>query len=84
VFPFLAIAQLLPIGFAGIGGHQLVAVALFQAFSLEASGVATVSLVQGLVSLILNTVVGVFFFQTSAHQVKAILQRPDATAAALD
>lgn len=84
VFPFLAIAQLLPIGFAGIGGHQLVAVALFQAFSLEASGVATVSLVQGLVSLILNTVVGVFFLQTSAHQVKAILQRPEATAAALD
>ena len=75
VFPFLAIAQLLPIGFGGIGGHQLVAVALFQAFSLDARGVATVSLVAGVVPLVLNAAVGVFFLHTSAGQVKAILQR---------
>jgi uncharacterized membrane protein YbhN (UPF0104 family) len=75
VFPFLAIAQLLPIGFGGIGGHQLVAIALFQAFSLEAKGVATVSLVAGLVPLLLNAVVGVWFLRTSSHQLRAILSR---------
>lgn len=77
VFPFLALAQLLPIGFGGIGGHQLVAVALFQAFSLDAKGVATVSLVAGIVPLVLNAVIGLFFLKTSATQVRAILKRAE-------
>ena len=76
VFPFLALAQILPIGFGGIGGHQLVAVALFQAFTLDASGVATVSLLQSVVSFLINSFIGVFFLQTSAKQLKAILKKP--------
>jgi uncharacterized membrane protein YbhN (UPF0104 family) len=79
VFPFLAIAQLLPIGFGGIGGHQLVAIALFQAFSLNPTGVATASLLAGVVPLVLNAAVGMLFLPTSAGQVRAILQKAEAS-----
>lgn len=75
LFPFLTITQLLPIGFGGLGGQQLLAAAVFQIFALDPTRVATVSLLQGATLFVLNSVVGLLFLQGSAQQVKAILSR---------
>lgn len=73
VFPVMAVVTLLPIGFAGMGGQQLVAVALFDLFALSPTSVSSASLLQTLALLVINTVLGITYAQHSAKQIKAIL-----------
>lgn len=73
VFPVMAVATLLPIGFAGVGGQQLVAIGLFDIFALSPAQVASASLLQNMVLLAGNTLLGLFFAHLSAAQIKAIV-----------
>ncbi len=75
VIPFIGLASLLPLGFGGIGGYQLVAVALFQPFGVDPTSIASTSLLQGTVVLLTQSLVGLFFLRSSLPQVRAILQR---------
>lgn len=75
VFPVQAVSTLLPIGFAGVGGQQLVAVALFDIFSLDAASVASASLLQNIIYILVNTVLGLLFAHLSATQIRAIFAR---------
>lgn len=74
VFPMIALSSVLPIGFGGMGGQQLVAVALFDIFALSPAAVSSASLLQNMLLLTVNTLLGLIFAQHSAAQIKAILQ----------
>ena len=74
-YPIVAISTLLPIGFGGMGGQQLVAVAIFGIFNLSGSAVASASLLQNGLLLIENTLLGLLFAHLSAGQIKAILAK---------
>lgn len=82
-FPVIAIASLLPIGFGGMGGYQLVAVAVFGVFGLSAASVSSASLLQNGLLLLQNTVLGMLFAQLSASQIRAILESRRVTAHSL-
>ena len=73
-FPVIAISQLLPIGFGGMGGYQLVAVAVFGVFGMNAASVSSASLLQNGLFLMQNTLLGLLFAHLSASQIRAILQ----------
>ncbi len=74
-YPIVAISTLLPIGFGGMGGQQLVAVAIFGIFNLSGSAVASASLLQNGLLLIENTLLGLLYAHLSAGQIKAIMTR---------
>lgn len=78
VFPVQAVSALLPIGFAGVGGQQLVAVAVFDIFLLNAASVASASLLQNIISVITNTLLGLLFAHLSAAQIRAIFRSKQA------
>jgi hypothetical protein len=56
--PLLSLAQLLPLGFAGLGSQQVLTVGTLSIFALDASSVATASLLQNGVGLITTTLLG--------------------------
>lgn len=73
VFPVTALSSVLPIGFGGLGGYQLVAVAIFQAFAVPPSVAASATLLQNGLMLLTNSLLGAVFAQLSAAQIRAIL-----------
>ena len=75
VFPVMAVAGVLPLGFAGLGGYQLVAVALFQVFGLKGADVATANVLSAGVNIAVNSLLGLFFLKMSSSQIAAILRK---------
>jgi uncharacterized membrane protein YbhN (UPF0104 family) len=73
VLPFIGIASLIPMGFGGIGGYQVAAVGLFHLFALNPSSVATNSLLQGTMALLIQTALGFLFLGFSFDQVRRTL-----------
>ena len=75
VFPVMSVLTLLPLGFAGVGGQQLVAIALFDIFLLSPTAVSSASLLQNIIFIIDNTLLGLLFAHLSASHIKAILRK---------
>ncbi|MEY4065283.1 MAG: hypothetical protein RIR26_1491 [Pseudomonadota bacterium] len=61
VFPMVALAGLLPLGFAGMGGYQLVLASVFSLFAVPPSFVASAGVLQSAVLLVVNTLLGLLF-----------------------
>lgn len=74
VFPIVSLASVLPLGFAGIGGYQLVMASLFGVFAVSPSVVASAGLLQSALLLLVNSLLGLVFLQSCSRQVKAALQ----------
>lgn len=74
VFPVIAVSSLLPLGFAGIGGYQLVLASVFSLFSVPAAAVASAGILQSALSLLVSTVLGLLFWKVSSTQINAIFQ----------
>jgi uncharacterized membrane protein YbhN (UPF0104 family) len=74
-FPVIAVSSLLPIGFGGLGGYQLVAVAVFGVLGVPAAAVSSASLLQNALGLAVNTFLGIIQIQHSGPQIKKILAR---------
>lgn len=67
--PILMLAFVLPIGFAGIGGQQMVVVAIFSLFQLAPETISSASLVHSTIILISNTLLGVGYLLLSSKEV---------------
>jgi uncharacterized membrane protein YbhN (UPF0104 family) len=77
-FPLMAVTSLLPLGFAGIGGYQLIMASIFGLFSVSPAIVASSGVLQSAVILVVNTVIGLFFARVCSDQIRAILSRRSA------
>ncbi|NBO37218.1 UPF0104 family protein [bacterium] len=75
VFPLNALAGLLPLGFAGIGGYQLVMASIFGIFSVSPAVVASAGVLQSALSLLVNSLLGLLFARVCSGQIRAILKR---------
>jgi uncharacterized membrane protein YbhN (UPF0104 family) len=73
VTPVLAISMFFPIGLGGIGGVQVFAVLLFSAFGVKPTFVASATLLQQALDLIVKAVFGLIYFQMNAAQIRLIL-----------
>lgn len=58
LFPSSIIAAIFPIGFAGLGGPQLLAIAVYAPFGVDARTVATMTLLQSTVTVAVQTMLG--------------------------
>ncbi len=74
-FPVIAIVGIIPMGFAGIGGYQLVTIALLQIFGVDARVASAASLMQTAVSLLMSTFLGLLFARASLHQIKRLTSK---------
>ena len=74
-FPVLALSQLLPIGIGGIGGQQLIAVAVFNVFGISANIVSSASLLQSGLWLLVVTGFGILFARVGMKQIKAAISQ---------
>lgn len=74
VFPVISVAALLPLGFAGIGGYQLVMASVFGIFSVPPAAVASAGVLQSALSLLMCTLLGLLFWKVSSRQVRAIFR----------
>jgi uncharacterized protein (TIRG00374 family) len=73
-FPMTALASLLPLGFAGLGGYQLVAVGAFGLFGVAPAVVSTASVLQNALLLAVNTLIGVLYAHHSSKSIAAALK----------
>jgi len=69
------LAGLLPLGFAGIGGYQLVMASIFGIFSVSPAVVASAGVLQSALSLLVNSLLGLLFARVCSGQIRAILKR---------
>jgi len=79
-FSITAIATLFPLGFGGLGGYQLVAVAVFGLFSVRPAVVSSASVLQCALLLIVNTLLGALYAHHSSAQIAIILKKRKAVA----
>lgn len=79
VFPIMAVANTLPIGVGGFGGQQLVAIAIFQIFSLESSQVSSAYFLYAALILFVNTIFGAVWAGPSIGQLKSIFKTIEVT-----
>lgn len=75
VFPIVSLASVLPLGFAGIGGYQLVMASLFGLFAVSPAVVASAGLLQSALLLLVNSLLGLAFLKSSAHLVRDAMRR---------
>lgn len=75
VFPIISVAALLPLGFAGIGGYQLVMASVFSIFAVSPSVVASAGVVQSALQLLANTLLGLLFFKVCSSQIRSVFRR---------
>ena len=73
VFPIVSLVSVLPLGFAGIGGYQLVMASVFSVFAVSPSVVASAGLLQSALLLVVNSLLGLAFLQTCSRQVRQAL-----------
>lgn len=75
VFPIISVAALLPLGFAGIGGYQLVMASVFSIFAVSPSVVASAGVLQSALQLLANTFLGLLFFKICFTQIRSVFRR---------
>lgn len=75
VFPVVSLASVLPLGFAGIGGYQLVMASLFGLFAVSPAVVASAGLLQSALLLLVNSLLGLVFLRSSAALVRETMRR---------
>lgn len=73
VFPIVSLASVLPLGFAGIGGYQLVMASVFGVFAVSPSVVASAGLLQSALLLLVNSLLGLAFLPSCSRQVRQAL-----------
>lgn len=74
-YPLIALSALLPLGFAGIGGYQLIMASIFSIFAVSPALVASAGVLQSAVLLLVNTAVGLLYAHISSGQIRAIFNR---------
>ena len=74
-FPVIAVSGLLPLGFGGLGGYQLVAVGVFGILGIPSSAVSSASLLQNAMALVVNTLLGFGQLHNCKDQVQRILAK---------
>lgn len=74
-YPLISLSALLPLGFAGIGGYQLIMASIFSIFAVSPALVASAGVLQSAVLLLVNTAVGLFYAHISSGQIKTIFSR---------
>lgn len=79
VFPLVALASLLPLGFAGMGGYQLVLASVFSLFAVSPALVASAGVVQSAVLLVVNTALGLLFARESLARFRNLTGHPPAS-----
>jgi uncharacterized membrane protein YbhN (UPF0104 family) len=72
VFPLVALASLLPLGFAGMGGYQLVLASVFGLFAVSPALVASAGVLQSAVLLVVNTLLGLLFARESLSRFRTL------------
>lgn len=72
-FPVIAVAQVLPIGIAGVGGQQLVAIAIFSIFSLQQDKIAQASLLWNVLQVVISIILAMWFGAAFFQKVKKII-----------
>lgn len=77
-YPLISLSALLPLGFAGIGGYQIVMATIFGLFSVSPAVVASAGVLQSAVVLVVNTLLGLLYARVCSGQIRAILRRPAA------
>lgn len=70
----LAIATLLPIGFGGLGGVQVIAAFSMSFFGVPPHSAASAQLLQTAINIISISFAGVFFLKLTSKQIKSIMQ----------
>lgn len=76
-YPLISLSALLPLGFAGIGGYQLIMASIFSLFSVSPAIVASAGVLQSAVVLVVNTFIGLLYARVCSQQIRAILKRPE-------
>jgi uncharacterized protein (TIRG00374 family) len=74
ILPTTLVASLLPLGFAGFGGPQLVAMTNFAAFGVPPDHVLEMTLVQNTLILAVHTTLGLCWGAGYAHQLRSLLR----------
>ncbi len=73
--PLTFLGILLPIGFAGFGGQQLIAAGVFGVFGVDAESIVAASLLQNTMVLAVHTLLGVSGAGLSAGRLKALFRK---------
>ena len=69
----LALATILPIGFGGVGGVQIIAAIALSFFGVSPQIAASAQLLQTAINIVAISFAGLFFLQLTSKQVKSIL-----------
>lgn len=72
--PMLSLATVLPLGLAGFGSQQAIAALGLAAFGVSSSAVVTASLVQNVVALLVQSVVGAVAAAVYARELRALFR----------
>lgn len=72
----ISLASLLPIGFGGMGGVQLVAAIVMGIFSVEHKVAASAQFLQTAINLLSLSLAGLFFVKLTFRQIRAALSPP--------
>jgi uncharacterized membrane protein YbhN (UPF0104 family) len=76
LFPSTLIGGILPIGVAGLGGYQLLAIAVFAPFGVEVRTVATMTLLQSTIAVAVQTMLGLGWAAIRRQDVVAAIRGP--------
>jgi uncharacterized membrane protein YbhN (UPF0104 family) len=74
VVPLLSLATVLPLGLAGFGSQQAFAALALAAFGVASGAVVTASLIQNVVALLVQTVVGALAAVTHGRELRALFR----------
>lgn len=74
-YPLISLSAILPLGFAGIGGYQIIMASIFGLFSVSPAIVASSGVLQSAVVLVVNTIIGLFYARVSSQQIRAIFKQ---------
>ncbi|MFZ9520412.1 MAG: lysylphosphatidylglycerol synthase domain-containing protein [Silvanigrellaceae bacterium] len=75
-YPLISLSAILPLGFAGIGGYQLIMASIFGLFAVSPAVVASSGVLQSAVVLVVNTLMGLLYARVCSGQIKAIFRQP--------
>lgn len=71
VMPFIVLSFLIPIGYAGFGGYQFIAIFVFSFFENNYEIITSVSLIFAAISLIINSFLGSIFITINFNILKS-------------
>jgi uncharacterized membrane protein YbhN (UPF0104 family) len=70
IMPFLILSFILPIGIAGIGGYQIIAIYLFSFFIENKNLLVSVSIIFASILLVVNFILGLYFILKNFNIIK--------------